>query len=502
MPDYRLTITLTEPFTCSSHPVISNEIHTLDFIPATVLRGALAATLSYLGRAADLPRWFGTSGPKYTSALPIPDSGGTLIPMPFCFAADKKDTPFNGRFHTLNTHLVKVPDTAAEYSALTGHDLTEHHQFQWTGVRKPWLRVVDGVPVEACSLDLDSSMHVGLHYGRQSAREGALFSRREIPAGTSFEAWVSNLPGEPADIPDFLFLGKRRSAGNGSASLNAELATLPWTVPPTLTPARFEVSIQLMADALVPDPATGSWLRGLDDAFWKRALSLTDVSVIASASTNRPILGWSTRWDLPRSQALAIGAGSVYRLRCAANPAALSASLKRLAADGIGIRRHEGFGVIAVDPPWLQAPVNGVVDLDPRPPSITTRPQSWPGLESQDAAKIVRLARDAQTVAARLKATVATQLGALSAYSARVQATAREALVQLQQQLGALSAYSARVQQPADVLAFARSFAARPNPRSWAVLFREVEEIIGQTADITQTRFVLAAIETYMLKDG
>ena len=480
MPDYRLTITLNEPFTCSSHPVISNEIQTLDFIPGTVLRGSLAATLSYLGRQNDLAPWFGTSGPRWTSALPLPDSAAeTIVPMPFCFAADKKDIPFRGRYHTLNNLLVTTPGSASEYSALTGHTLDHHHHFQWTGVRTPWLRVVNGKPVEGARVPLDSSMHVGLHYGRQSARTGALFSRREIPAGTRFEAWVHDPLGTLRQIPDFLFLGKRRSAGNGSAQLKAEPAPIPWTAPPTLQPGQTEVAIQLMADALVPDPATGSWLRGLDSAFWQRTLNL-DVTVIASASANRPVLGWSTRWDLPRSQALAIAAGSVYRVK-AIDAVLLSAALARLAAAGIGIRRHEGFGLVAVDPPWLQYPVNGVIGSPPDP-AITAKPQPWPGLESQPRAKILEIAHQA-------------------GIAARDLIRRRSDRKDLTPQLAALSAYAGRVQDPAEVLAFARSFVARANPRSWDVLIPILEPLLEKAAaHIAQTRFALDAVET-LLKD-
>ena len=63
MPDYRLKI--NEPFTGSSHPVIFNEIHALDFMPATALSGVGSPA-----RTAGLRYWWcSPKGPECRNLL-------------------------------------------------------------------------------------------------------------------------------------------------------------------------------------------------------------------------------------------------------------------------------------------------------------------------------------------------------------------------------------------------------------------------------------------------
>ena len=61
MPILSGLLTLEEPFTCSSNPVVSNEIHTVDHIPATILRGALCTALMRAGRGGEVDTWLGVS---------------------------------------------------------------------------------------------------------------------------------------------------------------------------------------------------------------------------------------------------------------------------------------------------------------------------------------------------------------------------------------------------------------------------------------------------------
>ncbi len=87
MADYRITVELQEPFTCGTRPVVSNEIATLDRIPGTNLRGALASALVRSGRGSELGAWFGDPGPRYTPAFRA-DS----IPIPLSFIHKKATT--------------------------------------------------------------------------------------------------------------------------------------------------------------------------------------------------------------------------------------------------------------------------------------------------------------------------------------------------------------------------------------------------------------------------
>jgi CRISPR-associated protein Csx10 len=59
--------------------------------------------------------------------------------------------------------------------------------------------------------------------------------------------------------------------------------------------------------------------------------------------------GWHVASGLPKPVEHAVSAGSVYLIRC--TPAPAEAGLRRLADQGVGLRRAEGFGVLGGTPP-------------------------------------------------------------------------------------------------------------------------------------------------------
>ena len=219
-----------------------------------------------------------------------------------------------------------------------------------------------------------------LHYERQANRTGALFSRRKIKAGTQFsgylqsdvaaEDWNSVFDGE-------CFLGKRRSAGNGRATCNLAVGPPP---PWWGQAGGGEAVVQLMSDAVVRGP-DGGYLRGLDTAAWSGLLGVP-VNVKSAYSSFRPLKGWSASWGATREAAIAIDAGSCWLLT--SSDACFGGTLAQAQHVGIGIRRIEGFGWIAVNPPWLlkdtlqgfDAPSAATIRGGPR-----TGPDSRPRIE-------------------------------------------------------------------------------------------------------------------------
>ena len=212
MPILRALLSLEEPFTCSSNPVVSNEIHTVDHIPATILRGALYTALMRAGRSGEVAVWVGVGDQpsRYSPAWPLA-KGRVTVPMPLSFVNDKGDSGFGGKHGVLNLLW---------FDGQSLPEMEGSHRFQWTRPAKRWL-VLDSSsnPVGGYSVETESQMHVGLHYERQAGRQGALFSQSVIPAGAQFGFWIEDPAGSLKNLPSTVYLGKRRSAGNGEATL-------------------------------------------------------------------------------------------------------------------------------------------------------------------------------------------------------------------------------------------------------------------------------------------
>ena len=181
----------------------------------------------------------------------------------------------------------------------------------------------------------------------------------------------------------------------------------------------------------------------------------------------RTISGWSGEWGLPREQATAIVAGSAFVLEAAATDD-FWGGLEKLSKDGIGERRHEGFGWVAVDPGWL-----GTQEVEPDE-EVETRhslPGSvpWPDLPKGLRHKQKMILEKANALKGQIKGGTAKKIQDLAHHAARSQSTA-------------------------DVISFVRGMGMRGNPRDWDVVLRIVEGPLGEMPEVAAARLFLTAL--------
>lgn len=459
MPILRARLTLEEPFTCSSNPVVSNEIHTVDYIPATILRGALYTALMRAGRSGEVDAWLGVSDRpiRYSPAWPLAN-GRATVPMPLSFVNDKGDSGFGGKHGVLNLLW---------FDGQSLPDKEGSHRFQWTRPAKRWL-VLDpsSGPVGGHSLETESQMHVGLHYERQAARQGALFSQSVIPAGAQFGFWIDDPAGSLKNFPSTVYLGKRRSAGNGEATLRLDPTD---GASQKGTAAKGEYLIHLLSDCLVASEH-GGWELGLGAEEWGRLLGAEAAKLkVIGRSAHRQVFGWSNMWSRPREPVTAIAAGSVFRITAADD---VEARFRALEENGLGARTEEGFGWITWNPPWLfkgnDARAFGK-GTNGSGPAVGQKPLAWPGLEA--------IPRDQ----ARGLVGIARAVGA----------------AQESRKLAELASLAARSNEVKKVVEYMAAMAGRPHPRGWD----KVQESLRTHGvlvidDIVRLRFVLSSAAT------
>lgn len=194
-----------------------------------------------------------------------------------------------------------------------------------------------------------------------TSADGELYAHAALPAGTTLTGLIHGRHSW-LEQPMTLRLGGRRTVG-GAADYNAVPVTPERPAQPWLSGGRLAVRLAspaIFADAagrprLEPDPALD--LHG----------------AIAEHSWKRPATwqGWHAASRLPKPSELCAVAGSTYLIGGPAD--ALRALAERLLAEGIGLRRTEGFGQIqVVTSPW-------------RPPSF--QPQD--GLQANADARLL-----------------------------------------------------------------------------------------------------------------
>lgn len=437
---FKLTLTLEEPTCLPGLPEVSNKVTTHDWIAATTLRGAFAACWRRSGRTDDeISAWL-SEGTRWTPGFRVAAEGDALVlPAPRSFITTKRAIGGARRLHDALSGM--PPRRAADGTELQWRPAGDV-AMRWDG-KCAKLDEVGGLR--------ETQMHMARNYLTRGKRSGALYARESLAPGTTFVAWARVPPAafqnhEHQQVETLsLLLGKRVSAGNGRTTVRVESAAgpvyftaaaansgsageaastdadsgegSPWSVGQEVAQDPKGVSdvyVHLLCPALVYDEK-GHPLRTLDAEWWGRAfdakLGASDGATDADAYTGPGRRGgWMTGWKHPRAAVGTIEAGSIWRLRCTSHKDAEDLRARLREEGCIGERVHEGFGWIAVDPPWLgERPDDRTPSADttasgpaseanaapvdaPEPPQANGEPASWPGVEL-DAPTLAELAR-------------------------------------------------------------------------------------------------------------
>lgn len=443
----KVRVFLKEPTCLPEGFDVSNRITTARHVPASALRGAFRGAWIRSAINPGLAAAALSPDVRWSPAVPEAGDGVATVPVPLSFACAKGEKGLG----TDSVHGV--------HDALSGTRPPERDEdgdvIQWRPMGRGWM---DPGATRTVTVPTRVSMHVARHYVTGSKREGALFTRESIDPGTegaAFVAWVQQVDGVP--LPKEVFLGKRRSAGNGRAEVQVQ-GQDPFAQDPKSNADSCDVFVQLLSPTLVRGPEGGHFLRSLRPSDWAR-LAGVDESLIkslgcAEGSAARTAAvgtgGWMEPWGHSRASVDAVCAGSVWRLRCvdAAVASELRAKLANLARRGLGERTHEGFGWFVVDPPWLghKKGVKAEPTVEPNPPKSTTNVRSWPGCDGIPVAELEAILGDA-----------------------------REAVKGIPNDIDPLGpfhemALRARRQPPAEVLGFAETMASRANANNWGFL--------------------------------
>ncbi len=316
--------------------VMGNVVSGLPFIPGFYLLKAVA-------RAFDDKAAFWKAlaagdiqvGPLYPA---VKGKGGR--PMPGCFERKKlkEDDP-------ARNILLKEGDDkdASQYKPLrdgfvTGSDKGLRH------LKAPAMRVRTHNTVE------DAKQ-------RPTEDVGGVFSFETLAPGQTFhgrirmkEDWQKKM----RQLPTGVRLGRAVRMGYGRVRL--ETGKAEGLKPPALSDDRV-IWIWALSDILLPgvNLCGGTHLDALIDAV-EAALGVSVSRKNSKAALlTRRLESWQASWGLPRPSLVAIAAGSVARLALEDGQSVDAATLARLQAEGLGERRGEGFGRIAVNDPVVMA---------------------------------------------------------------------------------------------------------------------------------------------------
>ncbi|ADG83316.1 RAMP superfamily CRISPR-associated protein [Thermincola potens] len=365
----RITVRLDEPLLIAQRASAGNQFDTVQFIPGSTVRGALAAMAAGNFDLADpdIYRDFvslflrgGITFPVLYPALYYQNNIYPAIPIPMglltCSVAPFMRKNIN-EGHGIFLAWQDNQDSREDKKCSECHNRLEPVSGFIVLKRYPDIYL----PQQ------NFEMHVRINEKTQRAAKGDLYGYTVLSAGQYFvgemlcageAAWqrLQELTGIAEKTPLTWWLGKGRQRGYGQVTAWLERCDdfpqtwiqlpLEQRVPDPGQP----ITLTLLTDSIIAN-SWGQQVTGFTQDWLEPVLGLGAVDICDAFARIRVVEGFNATLGLPRWRDTALVAGSVVRICLKDPPTDWMSRMKKLEAEGIGIRRNEGFGCIAFNHP-------------------------------------------------------------------------------------------------------------------------------------------------------
>jgi CRISPR-associated protein Csx10 len=393
MTEYFVCLTPEKPLRTGTLKPRGDYLDTRDYLPGSVLRGALAEWLKLQGKASQIV----PTVQKVRFGNFFPSASESVWALPFPMTA--LECKLHGGFRRIPRDSTEKPGHGIRDSLLIA---LAYAELERQGARFPvpmLLRCTYETKGEKCGgrmervsgfyavlpegwrvMKIEKALQskVALSRHRRAAQEGMLYRVIGVrPKGTFIgRLWVEDeaILEELKQAVENIGVGAFTTRGFGAARLKAvepgiepiaerlrafneklrevwrDLADLARQTgsPAPMEPSGTYFSVDLLAPAVLRDPHGLPTLKlFLDlDGQWREP--------IFWATQPTFVGGFSTAWGLPKPTYLGAAMGSVYVFRTEASQEELLPFLEDLEARGVGIRTDEGLGEILVCHPFHQ----------------------------------------------------------------------------------------------------------------------------------------------------
>lgn len=323
-----------------------------EFIPGSVIRGALIGKYlqgktksSIDAEDAEFRELFFDGAVRFLNAYPFNKYYSRSLPTPLSWHVEKGD-PGN----------IIYDFATGDFSDNGENDPKKN----WKKVSEPFCYLFENDEGEGIIL-YQPSNQVQIHIfranrQRETAGESTIFRYQALEAGQDFsgvilaenELCFKKIKDLFTEGATFNF-GKSHLASYGHVKINNINICDNWEeYSPVGDEENNTVVITLISDTLIRDKNTGAYSTNINSVLGVESKSLKRAFV-----STRIRGGFNNTWNLPLPQVLAIRAGSVFVYEKSSE---LLDRLETLKITGIGEKREEGYGRIAVN--WHQ--VNGI----------------------------------------------------------------------------------------------------------------------------------------------
>ncbi len=352
---YRLE--LLEPCLVTSLAGDPNSGVAYSYLPGPVLRGVLAGAYIRHNQLdpADVDaaeptfrRLFLDGSTRYLNGY-LEEEGRRSLPAPKSWRRKKNDARCRPQTASIFDFVVNPkPIPEVEDEPVT----------QWKGVDGYWIPASGQVhrlsPARTIAVHTARNRRMGRAAHRQYVQDedtpSAVYRYEALAAGQTFQAAILCQDGDEKLLETLLsgevMVGGSRSGGYGRTRIHHLETRDSWQETGQDSPIAETLVVTLLSDALFRDE-NGLYVVDADLVRQAVAQKLNgDLALERAYTGGTAVGGFNQKWGLPIPQALAVSMGSVFILRASD---CTQEKLDDLLADGIGERRGEGFGRLAVN---------------------------------------------------------------------------------------------------------------------------------------------------------
>lgn len=349
-------IELEEPVLVTALAGDPNTASSFDYLPGSVLRGAIIGAYLRKNSLADLAdadptsqRLFPNGQTQYLNGYLKDREDQRSLPSPFSWQQEKKE-------QQKETEENPIPALDFAYEEPADKDDPEK---QWKGVKKRFFSFtkVSG-KIRWLSADKVLAVHTQRDpvKGRSTSDQGAVYQYEALAAGQTFIAHiVCHADGDESIVKELLAgihqIGGSRGAGYGRVKISRIDTTATREIRGELKmECNGRFLITCLSDLLLQDgygqfQADPSLVKAALEKWLGCTLNWFDGDKPNAFVNGTYLGGFNRKWGLPLPQAKAISMGSVFLFEPPTDVTV--ADLQKIEEKGLGLRRAEGFGRIA-----------------------------------------------------------------------------------------------------------------------------------------------------------
>jgi CRISPR/Cas system CSM-associated protein Csm3 (group 7 of RAMP superfamily) len=367
----RLDVETKQPVVLARSHFSGNIVYTLDYIPGSALRGAMASRfIERHGKPEDnwgkFKKYFCSDMVRFENIY-MAEGSHYVFPIPLSsktckayngFLCDDEQT---GSHHGVSDYLTKgIPD----YCPKCKHETPLENITGFYSVPCP----DSYTQIKSVDLKKRFSIHNEIEDETQRTKEGILYTLEQIGEEQEFtgsiicadkgirDDFTNDVIGEDDEF--YLYVGQARSRGMGQIGIKGAFDdfSLDQGFFPPLE-ERFNefdencFSVTLYSDVILVDEYLRS-LTYLSSTYLSKILKV-ELDLVKTFSSYHIVSGWHSGARLPKEDDVAISRGSTFLFRYNGNEREeLVNGLKTLEEEGIGLRRNEGFGRLIICDPY------------------------------------------------------------------------------------------------------------------------------------------------------